>query len=480
MERPLPSFLPSPKLLWAALLCGAALGGSLLRFHARSAAFQPESALRPIANPPALLRVEDPAPARFETAPPSSASGNNAVTFAASDGLPPATDSASTRLANQDAYQADPSLTLTIPHLGAANSEPQLPVDPPQTSASQQPDTTAPDSPPPPPPQASSPAPEIDAEYEKLPFGPSWPSHELTAAARQADALITSGVGLAERGATFSARSTFISALRLLAAELDYQRSTNAHALALAAGLKALEEAEDFQPRGGQIADRAILADIVSGHRTSVLARLADDKCTPGEALQTYLTYAQEQLAAAGGDLAPAASALYNLGKLETTAASVAPSPVGLAQSRAVVFFQAALFISPRHSAAANELGVVLARHGKMLPAKQSFLHSLSCEPHAATWRNLAIVHRELDEPELAARAEQESRRLVALRPTGVRPNHSVQWIDPQTFARTNRAEFDGAPHPANPNGSRPSPVPTPAVPARSASSWFPWSTKNR
>jgi tetratricopeptide (TPR) repeat protein len=248
-----------------------------------------------------------------------------------------------------------------------------------------------------------------------------------------------------------------MAALRLSAAALDQQRQTSAHSRAIAAGLQALDEAEDLAPAVAAI-EPATLASITESHRTPRLSSMPDDETTPAQHLQNYLAFAQQQLSSGAGDLQPAASALYALGKLEMHESS---GEIGsIAVSRAAVFLQAALEVNPRHALAANELGVLLSRHGRLDEAKAAFLHSVRLAPQAVTWRNLAVVHKGLGEADLANRAAWEAGQLAAPtstaaaggQPTKGQPNSSaggqtphVEWLEPGDFARTARAS-DGAP----------------------------------
>jgi hypothetical protein len=147
-------------------------------------------------------------------------------------------------------------------------------------------------------------------------------------------------------------------------------------------------------------------------------------------------------LAAAAGDLQPAATALYALGKLEITANS---AEIGsLASSRAAVYLQAALIVNPQHAMSANELGVLLAGHGRLEEAKAALLHSVRTAPQAVAWRNLAIVHHRLGEHDLAARAEWESRQGMPNGSVGMIAHDPaaplVEWVDPATFAKSTNA----------------------------------------
>ncbi len=207
--------------------------------------------------------------------------------------------------------------------------------------------------------------------------------------------------------------------------------------------------------------------------------------------MQRYFTFAQEQLASAGGDLAPAAAALYALGKLEMLSLPARAGAIGSIESaRAVVYFQAALVVQPQHPLASNELGVLLARHGRLRDAKAVLLHSVSIKPEPSAWHNLAVVHFELGEIDLAQRAEQQSRQSAAQAPAApgaVASANAVQWIDPTTFARTSQVHRDSVPalSPAASAQQQPATAaasPSTASPRLTASpaTWLPWSRSQR
>ncbi len=185
---------------------------------------------------------------------------------------------------------------------------------------------------------------------------PSNPQPELNTAAERAARRVAAGSRLVERGATLSGRQEFIGALQIIAEALDQQRHTNAHARALSAGLTALEEARDFVAANPQ--QRLPLDELVLGHQTPILQEVALDQLSNQDALQSYLKYAQQQLSSAGGDLLPAADALFALGKLHLLESQQAGNGAPrLELERAIMLFHAALVIEPKHSLAANEAG---------------------------------------------------------------------------------------------------------------------------
>ncbi len=93
----------------------------------------------------------------------------------------------------------------------------------------------------------------------------------MIAIAKRAEETARQGFDLAERGALYTARARFIESLRTLAQAMDSQRGNTAHTKALAAGLRAMEEVDDFVPRGTSLETDLNLKLIVDAHRTPVL-----------------------------------------------------------------------------------------------------------------------------------------------------------------------------------------------------------------
>ncbi|HEY2881995.1 MAG TPA: hypothetical protein VGJ15_06165 [Pirellulales bacterium] len=323
-------------------------------------------------------------------------------------------------------------------------------------------------------------------------FGPSTPSPELTAISQRAEQAARRGFDLAERGALYSARSQFESALRMMAEALDAQRNTTAHVRALGAGLRAIQEVGDFAPRTARADTELNLPLIVTAHHTPVLKHANFDCVTVAEAQRMYLTYAQQQLALAGGDLSVASLALHGLGKICIAPAEMHGPPETLADAKAVVFFQAALMIEPNNFMAANELGVRLARFGKWNDAKQALEHAVAISDAPTSWRNLAVVNDRLGDSQNAAAARRGADSAVAKLQQNGNPaagaNYPIQWVDPETFATTN-SMTGGAMGDAGATKSVMTPAASPATspnsPAASVaakpdakSSFWPWSKK--
>ncbi|MGW8257682.1 MAG: hypothetical protein ACWGMZ_09375, partial [Thermoguttaceae bacterium] len=113
-------------------------------------------------------------------------------------------------------------------------------------------------------------------------------SDQLEGAARQADLQTRHGLNLAGRGAFFAARAEFIAALQLTAQALDAEEHANIHCKALAAGFKALKEADDFLLRGDRLEENIDLSKIIDGHDTPVLKKAELSSLPSLAALKTY------------------------------------------------------------------------------------------------------------------------------------------------------------------------------------------------
>ncbi len=261
--------------------------------------------------------------------------------------------------------------------------------------------------------------------------------------AGQAMRHVRKGWSLASRGAVYSARAEFLKALRLLAEALDVQEGGRAHSTALAAGLKALTEAEDFAPRGTASID---VPRIVHSHSTPVLHGQYVGDLPPLAAMTRYHTYAQEQL----GNVAPgepvASWALFGLGKLYVALGQQA-APVVAADAKAMVFHQAALATCPEHALAANELAVLWARMGRFDTACTLLQAAAGRAESAEIWQNLAVVQSRLGRHELARQAAERASELARRAGVPHAAPAAVAWVSPEVFAGTARPPTELQPH---------------------------------
>jgi hypothetical protein len=276
------------------------------------------------------------------------------------------------------------------------------------------------------------------APQERLPWADAKPrSTEMESIAQSADGLVRQGFRLAERGAVYSARLKFFAALALIARSLDVEQQTQVYSRALVAGRTTLIEAWDFRASGLPMATD--MARIVAAHRTPVLAQTPLDSLSPVSAQQRYFTYAQEQLALAAGREPVGSLALYGLGKTAAAVHGPADAPNLTIAGEQMACYQAALMVDDRNFRAVNELGVLLAAHGRLEAARDLFLRSLALSENAVTWRNLQVVWRRLGENEQSAQAGRRADQLMNTR-LGAVTGDNLRWVDPATFARSTPA----------------------------------------
>jgi tetratricopeptide (TPR) repeat protein len=244
------------------------------------------------------------------------------------------------------------------------------------------------------------------------------------------------GFDLAQRGALFAAQTEFIQVLRRVAQAKDTASRSDEHSHALAAGLRALDEAEDFVPKGIQLEADLNLRVVTSSHRTPVL-RDYPQELLAHQAAALYVSFAEAQLArAATGDQA-GSMALHGLGKIYARLAERNDDDVQLTQ-RASAMYSAALAARPDNHLAANELGVLLCRSGRAADAATLFEREIDAAPSALAYHNLAVAQQKLGMHGQAAANERESQRLAAWeRSTGaVSQRAGVQWVTPADMSR--------------------------------------------
>ncbi|MDZ7620839.1 MAG: hypothetical protein U1E05_27870, partial [Patescibacteria group bacterium] len=285
-------------------------------------------------------------------------------------------------------------------------------------------------------------------------------SEQLEQIAREADRHTRRGFELAGRNAVFAARHQFIVAMRLVAQGLDTEHKTRTHSQALAEGLDAVREADDFIPRGARMEADLNMAAIIRAHRTPVLKQSDPGSLTPMVALKSYFTFAQQRLADAMHTEAAGSMALHGLGKLHGSAARNPAIELAAAEPKAVAFFQAALLVHPRNLMAANDLGVLLAQAGQWAGARQVLEYTVAVNPQSISWKNLTKVYRQLNDAPRARHAQQmadAAARLEIARRGGVSRSDKVQWLAPGTFAGTH---VDSRVGPGPRTGQSPSPGP--------------------
>jgi tetratricopeptide (TPR) repeat protein len=244
------------------------------------------------------------------------------------------------------------------------------------------------------------------------------------------------GYDLAQRGALFAAQTEFVQVLRRVAQAKDATARSDEHSQALAAGLRALDEAEDFVPKGIQLEADLNLRIVASSHRTPVL-RDYPEELLAHQAVALYLSFAEAQLAQAATSEQAGSMALHGLGKIYARLAERNDDDVQFTQ-RATAMYSAALAARPDNHLAANELGVLLCRGGRAAEAAPLFERAIDAAPSALAYHNLAVAQQKLGMLGQAAANERESQRLAAWeRTTGaVSQQAGIQWVTPAEISR--------------------------------------------
>ncbi|HEX6960220.1 MAG TPA: hypothetical protein VF175_00015, partial [Lacipirellula sp.] len=269
----------------------------------------------------------------------------------------------------------------------------------------------------------------------------------------RAQARIREGYALARRGASFAARREFLEALQMIAEAKDQKHGAARRTIALANGLRALEEAADFVPRAPGANSGLSLEVIVSSHRTPVAKTHAAAEVMPQQLADLYYRYAQLQLGGAVAGEPAGSMALHALGKVYSQLGKTEPEAHPQADRCAFALQQAALLARDDNHLAAHELGVLLAETGHYVEAEHLLAQVAARQPHPVVFRNWARVQRELGQEQLAAMSEQHARALATRNADG----GVVTWVPPATLAETGDALAPMAP-PAN----RPPAPPTP------------------
>ncbi|MEM6799128.1 MAG: hypothetical protein AAF589_06410, partial [Planctomycetota bacterium] len=242
---------------------------------------------------------------------------------------------------------------------------------------------------------------------------------------------------LGSHGALYAAKQRFIGVLRRVALAKDAELATNQHSAALAAGLRALDEAEQFIPRGKAVEAELNVAQIAASHSTPLYRQDDNAKWVlPSEAVARYHRYAQHKLAAAVAGNQGGSMALHGLGKTFTRIADIDED--ALAQRTSMTMYRAAVESHPGNYLAANELGVGLAKAGHYGPARETLEKAIATGGGSTVYRNLAVVQQGLGQPQLAAAANARAEQLAAReRANGeFSRQQGVQWVDREQLAR--------------------------------------------
>jgi tetratricopeptide (TPR) repeat protein len=239
------------------------------------------------------------------------------------------------------------------------------------------------------------------------------------------------GFELAQRGALYAARQEFLQVLRRTAEAKDAQSGGTQHSSALAAGLRALDESEDFVPRGPAVEAELDMRIASSSHRTHVLGD-HPERVPPRDAIALYHRYAQEQLGNAVAGEQAGSMALYGLGKIAARWVESNNGDAYFTQTE-ITMYGAAFAACSNNHLAANELGVCLCKRGHPGEAARLFEQAIKISPSSTAYHNLAVSQQKLGMTAQGAANEQESERLaVTERAAGaVSREAGIAWLSP-------------------------------------------------
>jgi len=262
-----------------------------------------------------------------------------------------------------------------------------------------------------------------------------WDSYDanLLAAASRSEKQIEVGFKLANKGALYAARSEFRKAILAIAEALDARYGSTGHSQAFHDALQAMKEAADFA--SNKTGGPGRVERIVASHQTPILRQLPVKGMPALIAMQRYYSFAQQRLVESSGRAPVASNAMYAMGKLYM-ALGDAENHDDQEAAKATTFLQAALTVNRSNFAAANELGVMLARLGHLREAREVLRHSAKARLTQETWKNLETVHHRLGESQLAQQARWEWQRQISSAPPAIAGSTgTVQWVSPQAFA---------------------------------------------
>jgi tetratricopeptide (TPR) repeat protein len=275
---------------------------------------------------------------------------------------------------------------------------------------------------------------------------------------------VRAGFQLGKGGAVYAARERFLRVLREVAAAKDAEEGGVRHATALADGLRALEEADDFIPRGDVLETELDPASIAQSHATPLLHDLDHALAAPSphEAVALYSRHAAQKLAEATAGEQAGSMALHGLGK-SYARLSVQGGDITAGRKSAVTF-RAAILAHSGNYLAANELGVYLARNGRYDQAAE-VLRMAADQPGAAAtvYTNLAEVEQKRGQQAAAANVAAEGQRVaMAEQASGeVSRRMGVQWMDAPSFRQTTVADRGGDAPSQQPAYATAGPAPT-------------------
>gem|GEM_PF-6694301 len=273
-------------------------------------------------------------------------------------------------------------------------------------------------------------------------------------------------MGMAEKGALYAAEEQLLQTLWLIAQAGDEAADSHRHTEALTSALLAWREAEDLAPAIGPTVTSSHVKLLIDSHRTPLPPELEEGPVQALDVLQAYFAFAQDRMLEAVGHEPAATHVLYGLGRLQTAPTRLTTPRLRLGGAKAIAILQTALDVDERNYAAANELGVLLARCGRLEESRATLLQAASVVGEPEVWENLVAVGHRLGDGNLVRHANTQllaarERRARGESPSAAPSASQIHWVTPETFATAPPETGLAAAHP--PLSPPPQP-PTPTV----------------
>ena len=241
---------------------------------------------------------------------------------------------------------------------------------------------------------------------------------------------------LASKGAVLTAQDEYVQTLRLIAQAKDAVAKSERHRQSLTEALVTFKEADDFAAALAVVTTDSDVKRFISDHRSPVFKQTTRERISAFEALQTYYSFVVNRLSMSLGNDRVASDALCGLAQLQSFQFGTVHTEPTMGAAKSIVLFQASLAADATNSLAANELGVIYTRYGRLEQAKDAFLQSTLGSNQPEPWANLSTVYERLGNQQLARQAIDRYHAIKQagqdeeIQITGVK----IHWVNHHAF----------------------------------------------
>ena len=273
-------------------------------------------------------------------------------------------------------------------------------------------------------------------DTRQVPILTSRPAVEAKAIER-----VSYGKSLARRGAFFAAKEEFLRSLYLVAEAYDRQSGSMNYSRRLKAGLRALEEANDFESFSSQNDSLQARTFVLESHSTKLVHPVDAGRFASDQFVETYCRYAKSQIEQALGRSPAASEGLFAYAKILVAERKVGVNKKLIDPQVAWTLFWVSATANPLNHQSVNQLGVGYLESGRLNKAGDMFLRAVKVSNGAVYWRNLAEVHLRLAKASRSAQ-ERESQMILADQamqeakavPPTPKSQQSENWVSAEQF----------------------------------------------